>query len=140
MCLITTSKKPKIARKNIVCYKILFGNETPYMSTKVNKLHLWGILPFRAKHKIVVESFDLHRYSVGDGMIHTYQTIEEALRMQKQMNSRFACVTLWPSGINPKGTYFYTIYKCIIPIGTRYYQSSLEKTYASRKIRFIKKM
>lgn len=131
MCLITYWKKPKIAKKNIVCYKILEdkglnGLYSPHTQTKystgLNKAYGETII-YRGpilNHSI----FKRKTYMIERGMLHCCTTEGYSFEyLYKIFNNPF---------------YHHIIYKCIIPKGTEYYISTDKKQICAKAIRLIK--
>ena len=115
MCLISKWRFPKIAKRDIVCYKILERRNglymTPYMDTVIEISK-----PLIAKGN----SFSLRNVrNKGAGYIHTYTT--------RPM--------IPPIGLFHKPS----VWKCIIPKGTKYHKSIHGVEYCSKQIIFIEK-
>ena len=127
MCLTSESKKPLIAKYDIVCYKMMcnrkwiFGRkwETPVQGMRVRNAVMRGrcLMKARGKRQIFERRINDNfiRYDVYGGYIHTYcgpqhQSVGE------------------------------NMFECVIPKGEEYYKSYDGYEYASRSIRFIKRM
>lgn len=150
MCLYLKDKKPKIAKRNIVCYKILNRTRrfnwttdrvekaytTPYQHTPINLVNddiIEGIRCFEPDSSTsdispISPNLDfLHtegwKWVMHGGCIHSY-------RYKKDANF------MWSDAGQ-------VIFKCIIPKGTEYYEGIdgiHQKNYASKKIRFVKQI
>lgn len=119
MCLISKWRFPRIAFRNIEYYKVLVNEEdeyiTPYMDAEVdiNK-------PLKAKGWSIT-------FGVGDpyekttGYIHTYTSLNAVKRLY----------------IGAFNNPTFVIFKCIIPIGTKYHISTEGLEYCSKQIKFI---
>lgn len=127
MCLITYWKKSKIAKKDIICYKILRDKDfkelcSPHIKTEYNV----GLN--KAYGKIVIYKgpilkrfiFKCKTYMIGRGMLHCCTTKE------------FSFEYLYKVLYSPY--YYYVIYKCIIPKGTEYYISTDKKQICAKVI------
>ena len=127
MCLVSKHCIPRLAKKDITCYKVLQISSilkgkikivTPVMREEIPTNQ---ILNTDEKLQYVLRSpiFPLfgkkayeHVYEVGKGYIHTYA--------------------------NPEMRDDLIVCKCIIPKGTLYFSSTNKREYASKKIKFIK--
>lgn len=137
MCLYTKDPKVKIAKRRIVCYKILSNAHgpknyagmsdiefmTPYQHTLIDDDIISGKKDFEAKGSVdITKNFDEAFCHLRGGCIHTYQNRKDAKYMCDSEQS---------------------VFKCIIPKGTEYYEGESlcgDKNYASKKIRFIKQI
>ena len=147
MCLYLKNIKPKIAKRDIVCYKILnrtsrFNwdtNEmeemytTPYQHTPINSVNddiIKGIRCFEPNSSTphISSSSDLFclkgfKWAMRGGCIHSYRYKNDANFMIDDFEQ--------------------VIFKCIIPKGTEYYKgidAIGQENYASKKIRFVKQI
>lgn len=107
MCLKVKGfhKFGKIAKNDIVCYKILQQNcygefKTPYQYTKVHKNEIKGLMPLLPAENIRYK-FRLGTLNVGAGFIHTYKNFSDALN-----NVYYGAHIIFPC-IIPKGTFYY---------------------------------
>lgn len=146
MCLyLKSGSLPKKATEDITCYKVIieesFGGKclmTPYQGLDIDEKIISGKKPFKAEiwdfthHKvrsIKVKEFQKLGYNnsgaIGSGAIHTFKTKEAA-----KTNA-----VLFAHKIK---SYKMSVYKCIIPKGTLYYESVFnpEDCFASQKIIF----
>jgi len=118
MCLYTTEKGLRFAKKNIVCYKVFEINDknaivTPYLKTKLSKKQLDGKKSFRAKGIAKAHKTKIGDYSYGKGLIHAY------------INQDLDSICL-PNNL---------ICKCHIPKHTRYITDAYSDTnIAAKKI------
>ena len=127
MSLISYTNKPLIAQEDIVCYKMLVRKKcfifsiyrTPFAYTIVFPFLLKRFnIPFKARGKEEIrKSYLCIRYVIEKGFIHTYTN----------------------SGLIPSLDGI-EIFECVIPKGTEYFACILGKAYASKKIKFIKKI
>ena len=148
MCLETKQVKAEIAKKNIVCYKILSkhvgekGVEyySPiyyhfWFANKPNKDIHFASSPYWVKGEDKKETFNRDTketcYEVCSGYFHTYKNKEDAMRTVS---------TSW-------GEYKYVVVRCIIPKGTRYYEGDFRyyeggfgycECYASQYLKITK--
>ena len=155
MCLYLKDIKPKIAKRDIVCYKILnrtsrFNwdtNEmeemytTPYQHTPINSVNddiIKGIRCFEPNSSTphISSSSDLFclkgfKWAMRGGCIHSYRYKKDANFMKKD--------TYFVKVVGTEDV----IFKCIIPKGTEYYKgidAIGQENYASKKIRFVKQV
>lgn len=133
MCLYTKDPKVKIAKRRIVCYKVLLKYYssisdieymTPYQHTLIDNDIINGKKDFEAKGSVgITDAFDaVAFYHLNGGCIHTYKRRRDAKHLCDFVQSAF---------------------KCIIPKGTEYYEGESlcgYENYASKKIRFIKQI
>lgn len=135
MCFYSTTKRFKIAERDITCYKMLsipesylFGvNEdlkTPCTNTAVSKDIWTGKSPFLAsgtfKAKIETHYYKPF-YVITSGVIHTFKYSFEA---KKHFGKESV------------------LFECIIPKGTKYIEGDdgYNSCYVSEKIKFVKKL
>ena len=139
MCLYCWRKNPRIAKKDIVCYKVLIhlgsgAYVTPYTQRHLTYAEKKGKLDFVATGdkitlvNLVGLSRFFFRYKVSKGYIHTFKNkADAAIEMAD-----------WRRHKNPP-----YVFKCIIPKGTEYYKGIFGRTmksYCSDKIRIIEKV
>ncbi len=119
MCLYSRQRRPKLSRKEIVCYKILKtkddGTFTPFRRMFITDGQLYNKIPVRASEKIK-KSFIGSYYLYDVGLIHSYLDLEEA---KSRIRSSPACG--------------FFIYKCHIPKYTRHVYG-IGKEIAAKKI------
>lgn len=135
MCLIKNKKyhpfnRPLIAKEDIVCYKILIRFDyidppyilyTPFMYEPVNiQTYLNNKISFIAKNDNKFYSFLRHKLGfsriVKSGFIHTYNY---PVKPNKQLRT--------------------SVFKCIIPKGTKYFVGE-DEDYASERIIFVEQL
>lgn len=144
MCLIVKNDKPKIAKKDITCYKLLMVRVGDFMGNEWTKHYLSPFLNYpwwnigetatdRAEWRIdkfpwlasIGLGYDF-RYKIGQGGFHTFKRRKTALRVGE--NAGF----LAPPSEN------FVVVKCTIPKGTEYYygeNSDGEKSYCSKSLK-----
>lgn len=117
MCLVTT-KSRSVATDDIVCYKVMLGNRTPYRKAFVNFEKPY----FTATGDESIESNPYNTVRINGGFVHTFKTLDGA-RCEKRC---FDSVDI-------------QIWKCIIPQGTEYFEGKFMgiEGFASKKIKFI---
>ena len=104
MCLYTTQKEPKIAEKDMTCYKVLTKD---LISPCYNQQYVLG--------EKIQSVLDYSQDVVTKGL-HTYVCLEQACYEARN--------TLWQNQIDPDLTDTAPIVvKCIIPQGSLYYSS-----------------
>lgn len=100
MCLTSKTKEPKIAKRNIICYKWVCDKGTfyksPYRGERLEK----GVLNIAKGHSSIIESRIDNKtyYTIGEGFIHAYT--------------------------NNKKSGWAHIVPCIIPKGAKYYKDA----------------
>lgn len=128
MCLITNQLEPKIADKDIICYKLV-------KRTKIKGVYKSGFQGFEYiirqlytnniniefTHKLIRYSSFL-RYSIEEGMFHSYVSSLYPIRLNTPPN----WITL----------------KCIIPKGAYYYEGYFggSPSYASSQIKILEEI
>jgi hypothetical protein len=131
MCLFKNVKihpnfRPLRAKSDIVCFKILIKTSdnrfiTPVQRVEISPDCLYHKQPLKASILSYFRFFKYHilgkRGIVTDGFIHTHETLNLSIYTPE----------------------YYTIFKCVIPKGTRYYRG-LSNQYASRKIIFLEQL
>ena len=130
MCIEVKTIFPKRAKTDIVCYKLLkedmtapyTGFQYDFKEYKANGLFilLKDIKNFIIKKPYSLKGEPYYYYSIG--LLHTYK--KSAL----------------PFVINQCKYLKRRLFKCIIPKGTYYYESSDFSKYASRKLRIIEEI
>ena len=152
MCLILKKDKPKTAKDDVICYKVLVKRsfdtvKTPYTKTNVRSEILSGKEDFCAFSfnnsgmPIVMKRAD-NKYQIDGGVIHTYAKEKIAIN-----DARWLRKTVGEERV--------IIYECRIPKGCEYYEGETPvaitvfdnlkafngcKSYASPRIRFVKKI
>ena len=137
MCLYTLHKEPKIADKDITCYKVLeiwnpewdieSGRKRKSKKTVLRSYYhpdfKWNVdKRYRSKLEIepnILNSYDIFRYLVTEGF-HSYQTLDSAKEFCKS-TAMEPCV----------------IVRCIIPKGAKYCEgmhSDKQDGYSSNQI------
>ena len=129
MCLTTKQTRWRIAKEDIICYKLLNGERvslseieytTPFTFTPVPKNVIEGKKCLRAKGWSQWEEvYDC--FQITNGAIHACASEHEAWNYYKY------------------GTMGTHIFKCIIPKGTRY-AVGLFDDICAKKIKFIKRI
>jgi hypothetical protein len=148
MCLFVKNNKVKIAKEDIICYKVLKYLKsshsptgtvlcTPFADQIISESVLNGDFDFEAVGTPKIEQEYDNEYSISEGYIHTCADKDSAntIYLQCAYYHEYYCANK------------FEIYECIIPKGTRYYEGvyNHEKrisraSYASEKIRFVKKL
>lgn len=130
MCIEVKNIFPKRAKTDIVCYKLLKEDMTaPYTGFQYDfkeyKANGLLILLKDIKNFIIERPYFLKGglcYYYDIGLLHTYKkpALSFVINQCKYLKRRF--------------------FKCIIPKGTYYYESSDSDKYASRKLRIIEEL
>lgn len=117
MCLVSSSKKPRIAKKDITVYKFVLiennGYITPYERTPL--IFDTTDLPKD------IEKFGFRNYHIRGGYIHAYTNYEEAKHGLVWYGMR----------------YNKTIIAGIIPRGTKYFVSKDKREICAEIIKFL---
>ena len=157
MCLFTKQNKAKVAKEDIVCYKVVelnFNNifMTPFRYTKLGT-NLEGLSLKAEVHSMVVNkngeliakdivvpnpygTENIYEYVVEDGAVHSYKSIDGAKKL----------VNFFSQGGRNGKQVFYHIFECVIPSGSEYYVGNESMfgcgaaCYASDEIKFIKEI
>lgn len=135
MCLYSIEIEPRIADRDITCYKVVSvrGGKyyTPYVGRRIGKRYIIGRDLYCAHGKTAVKIcsdawYAVHFFAnnhqffaVGKGFIHTYGRIDVAFS-QKRLNRE--------------------VYECIIPKGSEYYKDYASCELASKAIRFVRRI
>lgn len=153
MCLHSIKGKPSIAKRDIVCYKVLQQHQcnfnpnhtyivTPFQHCEIVDTQLNGSSPIKAKFYPITSvpyqnnSRLLYSWDVGEGYIHTY-------RSKRAAKKAIFAYSLDSDLLNPNWNEqnwvtYGVIYECIIPKGTKYYKGIDDadiRCYASEEIR-----
>lgn len=126
MCLISRTVIPSIAQEDIVCYKVLERNtffyRTPYVGDIVFPFILKVLnIPFKAKGPERIEPYGRELWTIDRGFIHSYKT--------KKPN--------YARTIRGKRAVYF---ECTIPKGSEYFEDINNNEYASKQIKFIKRV
>lgn len=135
MCLYTKKREPRIADRDITCYKVVSVRcgkyYTPYVKRRIAKRYIIGRDLYCAHGKSVAKNCSNAFYvanhfannnqffAIGKGFIHTYGRVDVAF-------SKIA--------LNRE------VYECIIPKGTEYYKDYESCELASTAIRFVRRI
>ena len=128
MCLYTKKRNPRIANRDITCYKVVYvrGGKyyAPCVRSRIAKRYIIGRCLYYAHGKPVVDGgyYDIEGvrlFAIGKGFIHTYGRIDVAFS-QKRLNRE--------------------VYECIIPKGSEYYKDYASYELASTAIRFVRRI
>lgn len=153
MCLHSIKGKPSIAKRDIVCYKVLEQHqcnfnpnytyiETPFRQCRLDDSQLNGGSPIKAtRDRFSEEPYQtnsrlLFDWNVSAGYIHTY-------RSKRAAKKAIFAYSLDSDLLNPNWNEqnwvtYGVIYECIIPKGTKYYKGIDDadiRCYASEEIR-----
>ena len=146
MCLVTEQLKPKIASKDITCYKILLLTSdnfyiSPYRHFTFFENQVNPKKVFKAKkswwtiniHGDDLELFNdngIDAFTLNSGVFHMYKDYDSAVKAIK-----------W---LVPREKESYAIFECVIPKGSRYYEgfTSIYRlpSIASDKLKVVKQI
>ena len=129
MCLVTTQLEPKIADKDIICYKLVKRTKTKgvYKSSFqefeyiIRQLYT-NNLDIRFANKSIKHYFYTDFYKIEEGMFHSYVS------------------HLYPAILRPLPNH--TLLKCIIPKGAYYFKGYFDDcpSYASSQIKILEEI
>ena len=146
MCLVTEQLKPKIASKDITCYKILLltsGNFyiSPYRHFTFFENQVNPKKVFKAKKSwwtINIHGDDLE--VINDNGVDTYELNSGFFHMYKDYDSAVKAIKNSVTGERESSV----VFECVIPKGSRYYEGVtsiyLLSSIASDKLKFIKQL
>ena len=138
MCLISSYKEPKVAKKPITCYKVLIKDNsfcakilgdysymTPYRRYPVEDGIIDGKINMIARgdnyvNEIYDNTGEKAMYAISGGYIHCYSDLNKA-------------------SDDPWGSTDGFVFECEIPAGVEYY-TGLNKKICAKEIKFIKKI
>lgn len=128
--MYTKTSEASYAKEDIVCYKVMAksgyndnGWVTPYMRTPVSNSIVSGEKNFKANsYEGVRANYTCSKsFAITSGFIHTFASPSDAM-----IHARFfSCGK---------------VFACIIPKGVKYYRSSNGLYYASKEIKFVKRL
>lgn len=158
MCLITKSEE-KIAEHDIECWKLFEIIETedgertitPYQLEVVDADVISGIKPFVSENYSNKEKIKRYgTWRIEDGYIHTYSTRNTLTRFIENMSYLISIIGNNEGYVRIHGKKYlqsntiikgYSLYKCIIPAGEKYFEGKYGVlSYASKSIRIINKI
>ena len=129
MCLYTKQVEPKMAEKDIICYKFYRRyNEiliSPYQEVTAPEIGIVTNTKLGESHKLEGNAFYIHKFynsrRVDEGF-HSFKILEEIKHK-----------------INGYRNLDLVIFKCIIPRGSSYYEGRFDiyKSYCSNSIKLI---
>ena len=146
MCLYLKDKKPKVATKDITCYKVLVEFEEIGPRGGIKRKYRTPFQEAPAKLGVTLKAYGCiklgkltwakdtmaqgYTHFVAAGLIHTFKTLQGA---RKAVNDDNYCFGYQP-----------VIVKCVIPKGTEYFEGVFEYTginsYASSKVEVGKRV
>lgn len=131
MCFIIHPKHPtaKIAKKDIVCYKVLWHIEKEFRSLAKHYMYKLDKLNDKIVLKTTVQDTMRGIHSIHDGY-HSFTCVRAAKGEIRDLISNWSC--LIQSVILRNGTY--EIHECIIPKGEIYYFNPEHHVYVSTNI------
>lgn len=124
MCMISTTNKPTIAEKDIICYKLVTkshifnGIVTPYRTYPVGEDVLSGEKPLKPWGSKSPVKLSKNAYSFTKGWIHVYSERDRAISFAAQLRC--------------------AVYECRIPTGSNYFTSKHGYTKCASEIFFNK--
>lgn len=129
MCLESKTIFPKIAKKDIICYKVIdienysvFNKDYQYDEHKTNKASNFYELIIRILFYFVCRKKYLFiRYY--SGILHSFSSKNQAQYLLYKLNK----------------TDSYVIWECVIPKGSLYFEGHYNE-YGSRKLKLVRKL
>lgn len=128
--MYTKTSEASYAKEDIVCYKVMDksgynDNEwvTPYRRTPVSNSIVSGEKNFKANsYERVRSSYDYsNSFVITSGFIHTFAVPSKARISARSFSGG-------------------KVFACIIPKGAKYYESCNGDCYASKEIKFVKRL
>ena len=129
MCLVITQLEPKIADKDIICYKLVertkikgvYKSKFQGFEYVIRQLYT-NNLDIRFANKSMKRYFYMGFYKIEEGMFHSYINYLYSMRLKSSLN--------------------YTLLKCIIPKGAYYFKgfSDYFPSYASSQIKILEEI
>jgi len=120
MCLYVTSKKVRVAKEDMVCYKVMmehYGDKGAWVSPYQGMAYKEGCAYELEKQLQLLDSkfgnIKDYPYIVEEGF-HSFANLSDALLF------RNTCEVRYPTVSRGDGWHTYIIVKCIIPKGTTY--------------------
>lgn len=117
MCLVSSSSKPRIAKKNIIVYKFVLLENNQYITPYLRD----SLISDTTNQPKDVEKFGFRNYHIRGGYIHAFTSYEEAKHS-----------LVW-YGVH----YSKTIIAGVIPRGTKYFVSKNRKQICAETINFL---
>ncbi len=133
MCLETLDKKRKIAGHDIVCYKIVERVEpdgiwrTPFRLCRIPDAVISGRRFMVGRGLGFVRRKRDNSRIVGRGYVHVYR--DEDVKFGFLMDETYSSF----DGI----TVSWHLFKCVIPVGTAYWESLDGETFCAKRIKFV---
>lgn len=125
--MYTKTSEASYAKEDIICYKVMAHNDngwvTPYMRTPVSNSIVSGEKIFKANsyERIRANYVYSDTFAITSGFIHTFAIPSDAMIHARSFSGG-------------------KVFACIIPKGVKYYQSSNGHCYASKEIKFVKRL
>ena len=129
MCLVTAQLKPKIADKDIICYKLvkrtkikgIYKSSFQGFEYVIRQLYT-NNLDIRFANKSIKRSFYKRFYIIEENMFHSYEN------------------HLYPVILSPLPNC--ALLKCIIPKGAYYFEGEFDEipSYASSQIKILEEI
>ena len=138
MCiLVDKQSKVKAASSDIECYKVVLADTysqkttTPFTEIEIEDDVIMHGKPFVAKGMAKRQVVNYHKDKYDVGFVHTYETYENACWVADMFSYINAVMN---------ATKHVSIYKCIIPRGTKFISGMDEnglRCFASKRIVFL---
>ena len=124
MCLVTEFPE-EVSWRDMTCYKVLEKHNTKYTSPFMGKTYkVPSEVEDDGEEDVEELHFDIKKTAVKGGFIHSFTSLYAALGLRNKFQQ-----TIVSSD--------FVVVKCIIPKGTRFYESSSEYDICSKKIKLI---
>lgn len=122
MCLLSKTDIPLIAKKDIICYKVLTeDNYSPYYYRNYTAA-IKNSDVIQDKTPECIKNFS-NLFKISRGFIHTYS---ELANLKYELYSTQSALLL-----------LCKVYKCIIPKGSKYFVNTTGREYCSKQLKFI---
>jgi len=134
MCLITTYKTPKIAKRDIVCYKVCRDTKaddillTPYQFAEM----MLGEINIDTKDVFITPSHKSGHFNITSGVFHSFKKLKDAKTELSDWEKHYETSCC--------------IVRCIIPKGSEYFEGIFTQclndyeSYGSKQIKLIEKI
>ena len=130
MCLFVDSKKVRVAKKNMVCYKVMVeysGDNgrwmSPYQGMTYKEGHAYEL---GEQLQLLDGSKIIKRYSyMVEKRFHSFTNVSDALYFLNEFGARYPR----PNPNRAPDASLYVIVKCVIPEGTEYVEGLFTDRY-----------
>lgn len=115
MCLQTTQKDPLIAKRDIICYKLV---EKSIETDKYRSFYLYSPVELNTYYySKLINEYACSYYNKINFGLHSFTSKKQAIKYAKR-------ASLFPNNMGE-------IIKCIIPAGSEYYKGKTDNNFSS---------